>query len=107
MNRAILFLEIIKASNNFVRQFLSGEFNAFYLNIYDHMLSEKGEIREELFTEDSLHMNRKGYILWKKLFLANEKEIFYNPRFDQPEKGVGALPETGNHMQGPPDFGFE
>lgn len=98
------FLDRIKASNDLVRQFLSREPNTFYLNVYDYMLNENGDIREELFTEDGLHMNRKGYALWKALFLANEKEIFYDPGPEESEGRVKILPETGTHPQPPSDL---
>jgi lysophospholipase L1-like esterase len=29
------------------------------------MLDSKGEVRSDLFIEDNLHMNRKGYEIWK------------------------------------------
>ena len=72
----IHFLERITASNDLIKQFLAREPNTFYLNIFDDMLDKYGNIREELFTEDRLHMNRKGYSVWKKVFLENRDEIF-------------------------------
>ena len=98
------FLDRIKASNDLVSQFLSRDPNTFYLNVYDYMLNENGDIREELFTEDGLHMNRKGYALWKALFLANEKEIFYDPGPGESERRVKILPKTGIHTQTPSDL---
>ena len=93
------FLDRIRASNDLVRQFLSREPDAFYLNVHDLMLNDNGEIREELFTEDGLHMNRKGYALWKEMFLANEKEIFHDSGSGEPEKRVEIIPDTGNHTR--------
>ncbi|MCY4262641.1 MAG: GDSL-type esterase/lipase family protein [Candidatus Dadabacteria bacterium] len=93
------FLDRIEASNDLVRQFLSREDNTFYLNVYDLMLNENRKIREDLFTEDGLHMNRKGYVLWRKLFLANEKEIFYNPTPRESEKQVNFSSKTEIHTQ--------
>ena len=100
------FLKRIEASNDLVRQFLLRELNAFYLNVYDcMMLNENRDIREEPFAEDVLHMNRKGYALWKDMFSANEKEIFYDLRLQKPEKRAEILPETGNLTQIPTDLG--
>ncbi len=95
------FLDRIKTSNNLIRQFLSAEPHTFYLNVHDHMLNEDGEIKEELFTEDGLHMNRKGYALWKELFLANEKEIFYDPEAEKSEGLVKTIPQEGICTQTP------
>lgn len=100
------FLKRIEASNDLIRQFLSRESNTFYLNVYDYMLNENGDVKEELFTEDGLHMNRKGYALWKELFLANEKGIFYDPRPEESEK-LEVLPKTGNHTRISTDLGLK
>lgn len=70
------FLDRIKSSNNLIKQFLSQESNTFYLNVYDDMLNINGDVKKDLFTDDKLHMNKKGFALWKKIFLSNEKEIF-------------------------------
>ena len=101
------FLRRIEASNDLIRQFLSREPNTFYLNVYDYMLNENGDIKEELFTEDGLHMNRKGYALWKELFSASEKEIFYDPGPEESQGRVEILPETGNHTRISTDLGLK
>ncbi|MCD8080770.1 MAG: hypothetical protein LUF04_10305 [Bacteroides sp.] len=31
------------------------------------MYNDKGELREELFLEDRLHINQEGYDLWKAI----------------------------------------
>ena len=38
-----------------------------YINIYREMLNFDGTLRPELFVEDQLHLNLKGYELWKKV----------------------------------------
>ena len=38
-----------------------------YINIYREMLNFDGTVRPELFMEDQLHLNLKGYALWKKV----------------------------------------
>lgn len=38
-----------------------------YINIYREMLNFDGTIRPELFLEDQLHLNLKGYELWRKV----------------------------------------
>ena len=83
------FLERIETANGLIRQFLSGEANTFYLNVYDSMLTADGRPREELFGEDGLHMNRSGYALWRKMFLANEKEVFHDRKRAESEKEPG------------------
>ena len=52
-----------------VAAFLKKEKNAGFINIYPSLLDEKGNIREELFVQDKLHVNEKGYALWQKIIL--------------------------------------
>ena len=37
-----------------------------YADVWDVMLDTKGEPKAELFVEDGLHLNKKGYDLWAK-----------------------------------------
>jgi lysophospholipase L1-like esterase len=55
----------MEAANNQIRQFLSKQKKARFANIYPDMLDGAGKPRGELFKEDSLHMNGKGYAIWK------------------------------------------
>lgn len=52
--------------NVMIRQFLSGYENTSYVDIYHPMLDPNGQPRGELFRGDSLHMNEKGYAIWKE-----------------------------------------
>ncbi|MCF1750757.1 GDSL-type esterase/lipase family protein [Mariniradius sediminis] len=40
--------------------------NVYYISIWDKMLDKKGQPKETLFVEDRLHMNEKGYKIWRK-----------------------------------------
>ena len=37
-----------------------------YIDVWDSMLAEDGSRMPELFIEDGLHMNKKGYEVWTK-----------------------------------------
>ena len=37
-----------------------------FANVWDIMLDKSGEVRKDIFIEDDLHMNKKGYDLWIK-----------------------------------------
>lgn len=60
------FMPIIEDANIMIRQFLSGYQETAYVDIYHPMLDRSGKPREELFLEDMLHMNEKGYAIWKE-----------------------------------------
>jgi lysophospholipase L1-like esterase len=48
-----------------------------FVDVASPMLNDEGEPVRELFLEDNLHMNRKGYILWRDILrpVLIEKEL--------------------------------
>lgn len=59
----------VRAANKEIKAFYSGQKNAAFIDIYKAMLDAKGEMREELYVEDRLHMRPEGYAIWKKIML--------------------------------------
>ena len=39
---------------------------ASFIEVYSKMLNTSGEPMPEIFRDDSLHMNEKGYAIWQK-----------------------------------------
>lgn len=64
-SRAHLMPKII-AANEQIRAFLARQKATRFVDVYHPMLQQNGKPRGELFSADSLHMNAKGYALWKK-----------------------------------------
>jgi len=60
----------IKA-NQLIQQFLSADKQVVFLDVFKPMLDKNGEMRPELFKEDMLHMNAKGYEIWNKLLIPH------------------------------------
>jgi len=52
-------------SNRLIKEYISKQKLATYVDIWDKML-ENGEPRKDIFLEDNLHMNAKGYAIWSK-----------------------------------------
>ena len=59
----------MKGVNAQVKAFLKNEKNAGFIDVYSTMLDAKGKVKEDLFVEDRLHLNEKGYAIWKKIIL--------------------------------------
>ncbi|WP_338408200.1 GDSL-type esterase/lipase family protein [uncultured Flavobacterium sp.] len=59
--------------NKRIETFLKTKKNTLVINIWDKMLDEKGKPKGEIFIKDSLHMNSKGYKIWKKEIAPNLK----------------------------------
>lgn len=60
------------AANTLISDYLKQKPNAIFVNIWDKML-ENGEPMKDIFREDNLHMNPKGYAIWVK-----EMEVLVN-----------------------------
>ena len=52
--------------NSLVSSLASDDAYLEYINIWDPMLNQDGSRMPELFIEDGLHMNEKGYEVWTK-----------------------------------------
>ena len=56
----------VKTANMEIKNFLKKQRNAGFIDIYDAMLDSNGNMREELYLSDRLHMKPEGYAIWKK-----------------------------------------
>jgi lysophospholipase L1-like esterase len=56
----------MRATNTLIKQFLQQNRSVVFIDVYNKMLNGDGTPRQELFLEDSLHMNTKGYGIWQK-----------------------------------------
>jgi lysophospholipase L1-like esterase len=48
--------------------------NVYTLDVWSPMMDEKGELKKDLFIEDELHMNSKGYDLWTEIIAPYVKK---------------------------------
>ncbi len=54
-------------ANLLIKDYLKQKKNAVFINVWDSMLGKNGEPIKDIFLEDNLHMNAKGYAIWQKL----------------------------------------
>lgn len=57
----------VKEANKLIKAFLKKQKRAQFIDIYDAMLDRSGNMREELYVEDRLHMKPEGYKIWQKV----------------------------------------
>lgn len=60
----IKYLQQFKRFNQKVRHFMAHKRKAKFINVFHAMLGADGQPRPEIFREDRLHMNKKGYDIW-------------------------------------------
>ena len=65
-----------KEWNDAVNNLAKSDPNLVYIDVSPAMLSSDNLPKLELYTEDTLHMNQKGYKIWTKLVRENLKEYF-------------------------------
>ncbi|GAB3252118.1 hypothetical protein GCM10027347_10970 [Larkinella harenae] len=68
-------IDRIRLANDLIRQKISELPGCCYVDVFASMLDSKGHPRWELFEQDGLHLNPKGYALWKQI-LTQHPEIF-------------------------------
>lgn len=57
----------VKAANRLIEKFTETSPRLKFINVFPHMLGADGLPRPDIFLEDQLHMNAKGYELWKSI----------------------------------------
>lgn len=53
-------------ANTMIKDFLKNKTNTAFIDVYSKMLNADGTPINDIFIEDNLHMNAKGYAIWKK-----------------------------------------
>lgn len=59
-------IEKYKEANSRMKEFCI-QSNLSFINTYEAMFINQGEINKDLFKEDMLHMNEKGYRIWAEI----------------------------------------
>jgi lysophospholipase L1-like esterase len=68
-SRAQLMPKYIDA-NRQIKQYLSNKANTAFIDVFHSMLLKDGTPMKNIFLSDSLHMNSKGYAIWKRKIAA-------------------------------------
>lgn len=55
------------AANSLIKSYLSKQKNANFIDVHTAMLDHNGMVYKDIFINDNLHLNAKGYAIWKKL----------------------------------------
>ena len=61
-----LLLGKMREGNTLIRNFMKTKKQTGFIDIYKDMIDDEGKPVAELFLDDNLHMNKKGYIIWQK-----------------------------------------
>ena len=56
-----------EAANGLIKNYLETKKNTSFIDVYHKMLNKDGTPMKDIFLEDNLHMNAKGYHVWQKI----------------------------------------
>lgn len=57
----------VKAANALVEAYTKQEKGLKFINVFSAMMGEDGTPKPDIFVADKLHMNEKGYAIWKEV----------------------------------------
>ncbi|GAA4438598.1 SGNH/GDSL hydrolase family protein [Pontibacter saemangeumensis] len=57
---------VMEEANKLIRAYLKSQPKAKFVDVYSLMLDKGKKPKSEIFLDDSLHMNNKGYQIWQK-----------------------------------------
>jgi len=60
-------IETVREANRLIKEYTLRDPRLFFIDTHSHMLGKDGNPLPDIFVEDKLHMNRKGYEIWKKV----------------------------------------
>ena len=60
-------VETVKAANSSIAKFCSETPKLKFIDVFTHMLGDDGLPKPDIFLADELHMNAKGYAIWKEI----------------------------------------
>ena len=78
-SRQHLWSKMVEA-NQLIKKYLGTKKKTAFIDVYTKMFNKDGTVMQDIFIEDNLHMNTKGYAIWKKiiqpyLVTTNNKKI--------------------------------
>lgn len=62
-----LIQEKVRDGNAAIKAFMKKQRRTTFIDVYKEMITDEGKPMAELFLDDNLHMNKKGYVIWQKL----------------------------------------
>lgn len=63
----VKIMDKAREANRLIRDYVRGDDKLAYVDVFTPMLDASGQPRPELFLEDGLHMNARGYAIWRDL----------------------------------------
>ena len=60
-------IEEVRKANRLIRNYIEASSNMAYIDVHPAMLGPDGQPKPDIYRADKLHMNEKGYAIWKQV----------------------------------------
>jgi lysophospholipase L1-like esterase len=61
------FVPVVEQANKLVRNYISKQENMVYVDVCNAAVTADGQPMADIFVEDGIHMNQKGYDIWARV----------------------------------------
>ena len=68
-------IDRVREANRLVREYTTKEAGLSFIDVHPHMLGEDGQPKPDIYLADKLHMNEKGYAIWKRVVSEHLKSL--------------------------------
>ena len=68
-------IEQVRTANKLIGDYTANEAGLSFIDVHPHMLGDKGEPKPDIYLADKLHMNEKGYAIWKQVVGEHLKSV--------------------------------
>jgi lysophospholipase L1-like esterase len=68
-------IERIRRANELIEKYTRTDSRLSFINVFPHMLGDGGAPKPDIFLTDRLHMNEKGYAIWKQVVGEHLKRV--------------------------------
>jgi lysophospholipase L1-like esterase len=65
----------VREANRLIREWTSTQPRLSFIDVFSPMMGDDGTPRPDIFIADRLHMNEKGYVIWKRVVGEHLKSI--------------------------------
>ncbi|HWN93423.1 MAG TPA: SGNH/GDSL hydrolase family protein [Methylomirabilota bacterium] len=68
-------MDRVREANRLIRNYAANETGLSFIDVHPHMLGEDGQPQPDIYLPDRLHMNEKGYAIWKRIVGEHLKSL--------------------------------
>ncbi len=75
-------IDRVREANRLIRDYILQHPHLSYIDVHPHMLGSDGEPKPDIYVADRLHMNAKGYAIWKEVVGGHLKKVIDSDRVE-------------------------